>query len=77
MTTATTRKIVLWCDRERRETDKARLFHTFPKSDPNSKEIWLPRSITHHVSRDPMRPTDTEQRCTLEIEEWFLDKNEL
>ena len=68
-----TRKVILW---QVGGTEKAYLFSTFPKGDANAKQIWIPKSLICHISRDPVRPNEW-QRCTVEVEEWFLDKNEL
>lgn len=69
-----TRNVVLW---QIGKTDKAYKFSTLP-GDAGSKDIWIPRSVIHHISRDP-NPSPERQptRCTCEVEEWFLDKNEL
>lgn len=68
-----TREVVLWFIKD---TDKARLFSTLPKGNPNAHEVWIPRSVTLHVSKDPAVPNEY-QRCVVEVEEWFLEKNNL
>lgn len=68
-----TRKVVLW---QIGKTDKAYKFSTLTPGDAGAKDIWIPRSLIHHVSRDPA-PEGQAPRCTCEIEEWFLDNKEL
>ncbi len=67
MSAPETRKVKLWLVRE---TDKARLFCTATPGTTNAREIWIPRSITHSLSKD-------HETCVVEVEDWFLEREEL
>jgi hypothetical protein len=72
---AETRKVVLW---KVGGTPKAHLFSTLPKGDKSGKTIWVPRSLITHCSQDGVPPgVDEWPRCIVEVEEWFLNKNDL
>lgn len=77
-----TRKIVLWSrtsinpdQKAITGTDKAYVFCESP-SERKERAIWIPRSLIHHVSRD-VPDANGWQRCVIEVEEWWLDKNKL
>lgn len=74
-----TRRVVLW---QLAATDGAYKFSTFLSvTEAGYKVLWIPRSLIHHISREPLRPgpgpQPSAQRCVCEIEEWFLEKHEL
>lgn len=69
-----TRKVVLW---QVADTPKAYIFSTFPKGHKDAKQQWIPRSVIHHISREPAADLSQFPRCVVEVEEWFLDKNNL
>ena len=67
-----TRRVRLKQWDKRRGTEKAHLF-----IDPNTlQELWIPRSLVSHISRD-MPDTQGIRSCTVEVEDWFADKENL
>jgi len=66
-----TRTLKLWLVEER---EKARLFLVNPPESRNRRTIWIPRSLTHHLSKDM---TSHPNPCVVAVEDWFLEKNEL
>jgi hypothetical protein len=65
-------KVRLRQNDKRRGTDKA---HVFTRID-NQMDIWIPRILVSHVSRD--MPDEHGWRfCTVEVEDWFAEKNNL
>lgn len=53
-----------------RETDKARLFSIA------GREVWIPRSVIRTITK-LMPDSQGHWECILEVDDWFLDKNEL
>lgn len=72
MTDKETRTVVLW---QIGATDKAYKFRTAPPEDLEAEELWCPRSICHRVQRQP--ELNGAHKCVVEIEEWWLEKNDL
>ncbi len=54
-----------------RETTQARLFRR-----RSGREIWIPRSVIMHASKPP-RELLKPWVWTLEVENWWAEKNEL
>lgn len=67
-----TTKVRLW---QVRKTDGAILFNTMPPGEPG-KQVWIPRSQIHHVSRDLPLP-DGLIPCTVELNLWLANKHGL
>jgi len=65
-----TRTVKLWL---LEDSPKARKFRVHPPGDPNNREVWVPRSVTHHLSNHGGTPP----ACAVEVEEWWLEKNSL
>jgi len=61
------RLVRLW---QIRATDAAILFCTMPPGD-GGQEVWIPRSLMGHVSRDPVLPCGWRP-CNVEVAEWKL-----
>lgn len=59
----------LW---EIRSTEKAILFSTMPPGDASAREVWIPRSTIHHVSRDPALPNGWRP-CHVDVEAWMAE----
>jgi hypothetical protein len=54
------------------ETKLARKFRTDgPEAD--SETVWIPKSVIHHVSNQGGIPP----ACAVEVEEWWLEENDL
>ncbi len=47
------------------------------KDGENYETVWIPRSVIHHISRDLKNEDGNLTPCTVEVEEWFLEKNDL
>lgn len=73
MSNRPTRSVRLW---QVRDTEKAYLFSTFPKGHKDAREVWVPRSLVHHVSREREYPGEWRE-CVVDVEEWFADRESL
>lgn len=74
-----TRRVVLW---QIAASEQAYKFSTFlSPTEAGYRVLWIPRSLIHHLSREPLRPgpgpQPSSQRCVCDIEEWFLEKHDL
>jgi len=47
------------------------------KTGENYETVWIPRSLIHHISRDLKNEEQNVTPCIVEVEEWFLEKNDL
>ena len=65
-------RVRLW---QIRSTEKAYLFRTLPPGDPQGQEVWVPRSVIGHVSRNA--PVNGVQECVVDVEDWFAEKHDL
>ena len=63
------RLVRLW---QIRATDAAILFSTMPPSD-GGKEVWVPRSLIGHVSRDRELPCGWRP-CNVELAAWKAEE---
>jgi hypothetical protein len=61
------RRVRLW---QVRQTDKAVLFKT------PDRDVWVPRSQIKHISRNPPG-ADGLSECTVDVTEWFAEKESL
>lgn len=68
-----TRKVRLFAHVNSIDTEKARAFH-LPEN--REKRVWIPRSLTHHVTRN-RADVAGYMECLVEVEEWFADKEDL
>jgi hypothetical protein len=50
-------------------------FSTMPPGE-NGRKVWIPRSLIPHISREP-ELTNGWKPCIVEVEDWFLEKQNL
>lgn len=61
-------------DPEKRGSEKAYKFfnHIFAM-----QTVWIPKSVIKHISRDPFPDQEDMLMCSIEVEDWFAEKNNL
>jgi len=53
-----------------KESEKARLVKT------GGREVWIPRSLTKNITKF-FPDKNSYRECTLDVEDWFLEKEGL
>lgn len=66
-------EVKLW---EVKQTEKAYLFSTTPKSNRDGKQAWIPRSMIEHISRQPAVGDEWPQ-VVVKTSLWLLEKKRL